>query len=284
MTRIDQFESVFRAATRTRYRPGGVPLGRIMMVTDLDPDAGRAYTAKVMRFIREAQGVDDAEWIELHGKTETVGALLEAVQNHAPDLICTYRNLYSGSFRWPYTLGDHAAVLTQVVEPPVLLLPRPDDDDLEARLSNTGQVMVITDHLAGDARLVDHAVAFTAENGTVFLAHVEDDRVFDRYLDIIGKLPDIDTDIARDRIQARLLKEPADYVGSIRDALADARPSLTVESEIAMGHHLTVYRSLVSKRGIDLLVLNTKDDDQLAMHGLAYPLAVELRRVPMLML
>ena len=30
--------------------------------------------------------------------------------------------------------------------------------------------------------------------------------------------------------------------------------------------------------------MNTKDDDQLAMHGLAYPLAVELRDIPLLML
>ena len=35
---------------------------------------------------------------------------------------------------------------------------------------------------------------------------------------------------------------------------------------------------------IDLLVFNTKDDDQLAMHGLAYPLAVEVRGIPILML
>ena len=35
---------------------------------------------------------------------------------------------------------------------------------------------------------------------------------------------------------------------------------------------------------VDLLVMNTKDEDQLAMHGLAYPLAVELRQIPLLML
>ncbi len=31
-------------------------------------------------------------------------------------------------------------------------------------------------------------------------------------------------------------------------------------------------------------VLNTKDEDQLAMHGIAYALAVELRQIPLLML
>ena len=35
---------------------------------------------------------------------------------------------------------------------------------------------------------------------------------------------------------------------------------------------------------LNLLVLNTLDGEQLAMHGQAYPLAVELRGVPLLML
>ncbi len=285
MTRIDQFESVFRAAAKSRYTPGEVKLDRIMVVTDLDADAGRRYTARIATFLEGVTGIDSAAWTALHGETETVGALLEAVQNHEPDLVCTYRNLHSGSFRWPYTLGDHAAVLTQVTRAPVLLLPRPEDMTDEA-VNNTDRVMAITDHLAGDARLVDHAVAFTRTGGRLTLAHVEDDGVFERYLDVVGKIPEIDTDTARELIRARLLKEPADYVETIRQALAEGGlgAGIQVASEITMGHQLSVYRALVERQRIDLLVLNTKDDDQLAMHGLAYPLAVELRRVPMLML
>ena len=41
---------------------------------------------------------------------------------------------------------------------------------------------------------------------------------------------------------------------------------------------------LAEKHDVDLLVFNTKEEDQLAMHGVAYPLAVELRRLPLLML
>jgi hypothetical protein len=40
----------------------------------------------------------------------------------------------------------------------------------------------------------------------------------------------------------------------------------------------------VDEHHVDLLVLNTKDEDQLAIHGLAYPLAVELRNTPLLLL
>ena len=51
-----------------------------------------------------------------------------------------------------------------------------------------------------------------------------------------------------------------------------------------MGHHLADYKRLITEHNIDLLVLNTKDEDQLAMHGLAYPLVIELRSTPLLLL
>ena len=43
-------------------------------------------------------------------------------------------------------------------------------------------------------------------------------------------------------------------------------------------------RRLIDEHKVDLLVMNSRDEDQLAMHGLAYPLAVELNHVPMLLL
>ncbi len=51
-----------------------------------------------------------------------------------------------------------------------------------------------------------------------------------------------------------------------------------------MAERIEEYRRLVEDQRVDLLVLNTLDGDQLAMHGQAYPLAVELRAVPLLML
>ncbi len=51
-----------------------------------------------------------------------------------------------------------------------------------------------------------------------------------------------------------------------------------------MGDRVEEYRRLVEDHRVDLLVLNTLDGDQLAMHGQAYPLAVELRGIPLLML
>ncbi len=41
---------------------------------------------------------------------------------------------------------------------------------------------------------------------------------------------------------------------------------------------------LIDEHKVDLLVMYAKDEDQLAMHGRTYPLAVELRHIPLLML
>ncbi len=53
---------------------------------------------------------------------------------------------------------------------------------------------------------------------------------------------------------------------------------------VTVGRRLAAYTHVVEVHDVDLLVVNTKDEDQLAMHGVAHPLAVELRNVPLLML
>ena len=43
-------------------------------------------------------------------------------------------------------------------------------------------------------------------------------------------------------------------------------------------------QSLVRQHAIDMLVANTKDEDQSAMHGMAYSLSVEMVDVALLLL
>ena len=78
----------------------------------------------------------------------------------------------------------------------------------------------MTDHVSGDSRLVDYAVRFTTREGTLILAQVEDDGVFERYMEAISKISSIDTDGARQELLSRLLKDSADYIESCRTALA----------------------------------------------------------------
>ena len=57
-----------------------------------------------------------------------------------------------------------------------------------------------------------------------------------------------------------------------------------IRSIVTMGERIEEYRRLVEDHRVDLLVLNTMDAGQLAMHGKAYALAVALRGIPLLLL
>ena len=89
---------------------------------------------------------------------------------------------------------------------------------------------------------------------------------------------------AREQIAERLSRDAHDYIGSCARGLSRSGRPLTVEEIVTRGHHLGEYRRIVEEKDADLLVMNTKDQDQLAMHGLAYPLAIEVRTIPLLLL
>ena len=291
MTSLDQFESMFRGADRDRYEYTRIDVAKVLVVTDLDADAAGAFAESLRPFLVE---VADAEWTVLDNEAYgDVDALVAAVHEIDPDLIVAYRNLRYATWKWPYSLGVYLNVLTRQTEYPVLVMPNPHEraaggagqPEPPWHSRETTRVMVLTDHLTGDDRLLDWGVRFVRPEGTLFLAHVEDDEVFDRYLEVIGKLPSIDTDIAREDIKERLLKEPRDYGLTCAEVLAE-QGHLTHEVEplVVMGHRLQDYMALIEQHDVDLLVFHTKEEDQLALHGKAYSLAVQLRDVPILML
>ena len=282
MTDIDQFESVFRSADKTVFVHQTVEFESMLVVTDLpDEDAGRFADA-----VRGFLGVltEPAVTVTSGGEFETVGDLLGVVEAAQPDLVCTYRHLHTTQWQDPFTLGEYVEVLTQATPQPILVLPHPHAGHAAHALRNTDVVMAITDHLTGDHALVNRAARFTAPGGRLILAHIEDESTFERYLGVISRIPELDTHVARERIRDQLLKEPADYIESCRRGLAEAGVDLQVEPVVAIGRRLSEYRRIVEQRQVDLLVLHTKDDEQLAMHGLAYPLCVELREIPLLLL
>lgn len=286
MTNVDQFESVFRSAAKDVYRRHEIPLNDALVVTDLPRDEAETFAERLTQYL-SATHTDVRLMVLAQDDYRGTGELLERVENAAPSLVCAYRNLHSEDYTRPYSLGEHLDVISQVASAPVLVVPNPRlPGDANKRWQNagTGRVMVVTDHLGGDNRLIDWAVLFCADKGRLLLTHIEDDATFRRYIDVIGKIPAIDTQSAEQLIAEQLLKEPTDYITSIRDALAADNVPITVEPHVTMGHRLAFYKDLVTEHDAGLLVLNTRDDDQLAMHGLAYPLAVEMRDVPMLML
>ena len=284
MTKVDQFESVFRAAARTPFEYREVPVGSVLVVSDRGAEEAAVFGEKVQAFLSVLDRGENVRWRTVHGgEFANVPELLELVEEERPGLVCTYRNLHSDSWKWPHTLGEYVDVLTQATTTQVLVLPHPERK-VERPITNTDVVMAMTDHLVGDHRLVNWAARFTDEGGRLVLAHVEDDQTFERFMEAVSKIPSIDTDSAREEIRARLGRDAHDYVRSCTETLARAGVPIEVEEVLTIGHHLAEYRRLVDEHQADLLVMNTKDEDQLAMHGLAYPLAIELRSIPLLLL
>jgi len=285
MTRLDQFESVFKSADKAVYTYHRPTFDRVLLVTDLNEADTANITSRVRSFLT---AIDEAgtRWDTLSGDAfGSVQALLEMIEERKPDLIVSYRHIHSEAWRWPHSLGEYLDVMTQVTSVPVLVLPHPDADRaLPHSIKNTDRVMAITNHLTGDNLLVNMAVTFTEPGGTCWLTHVESQPVFERYMDAVSRIPTIDTDGAREALGEQLLKEPRDFIAACRAEIDAQGLPIRIDEVVAMGRRVDEYGELIAKREIDLLVLHTKDDDHLAMHGAAYSLAVELRGIPLLML
>ena len=284
MTKIDTFESIFKSADKPVYEYARVEFERVLVVTDLSDAEATPLLDQVRSFLSVLG--ESLEWLHLGGaEFASVGSLLEQTERAAPDLVVTYRHLHSNAWHWPHGLGEYLDVLTQATDVPVLVLPHPDAGRaLPHAVANTDCVMAITDHLTADARLIDYALCFTVPSGTCWLTHIESQRQFDHFQAAVEKIPEIETDDVRQLVEAQLLKEPRDYVESCRRGIEAQGVPVEIEAIVAMGDRVEEYRRLVEDRHVDLLVLNTLDGDQLAMHGQAYPIAVELRGIPLLML
>jgi hypothetical protein len=292
MSKVDQYESVFRSAEKPVFRHRPPTYARILLATDLRAAELAAFEQRVGAFL-SALAATDGEGEQVSATWSVIGAddfqdapgLLQLLEQSQPDLVVTYRNLHSEAWRWPFSLGECLDLLTQATSVPVLVVPHPSAGRAaEHAMEGTEVVMAISGHLAGDDELVNAAAAFTSSSGDLWLSHVEDDAEFERMMSVIGKIPALDTDVARETILQQMLKEPHDYIHSCAAGLKAAEVDLRVREEVRTGHRLTEYRRLIDEHKVDLLVMHCKDEDQSAMHGMAYPLAVELREIPMLLL
>ena len=221
MTRVDQFESVFRSAARTVFEPKSIEIESVLVICDGDGSAAEEFAARSRSFVDVLDKRENLRWATVKGSEfRTVPDLLERVEAEQPGLICTHRHLHSESWRWPYTLGEYVDVLTQATTTPVLVIPHPERPEFQQLAGRHPEsVMAMTDHLTGDHRLVNYAAHVTEPGGRLLLGHVEDDAIFERYMDAISKISTINTDVARAEIQARLLKDPEDYINSCREVV-----------------------------------------------------------------
>jgi len=286
MLKVDEFESAFRSSIKDTYQHQDIKIESVLLVTDLDEDATEKLLNQVKGFCQSLKLPQNIAWnIAKHNDFKSADDLLEIINHSAMDLIVTYRNLHSETWRHPYSLGEHLDVMLQKTPIPVLVIPHPKAEyGRDNALNNCHSVMLVTDHMVNDHHLVQYGLALIDEPGRLYLSHIEDQVNFDRVMDAISKIPTIETDDARHKLSQQLLKEPAEYIQSVKFELDKLNRSVEVVPIVSFGHQMKDYLKHIDEKQVDLLVLNTKDGDQLAMHGLAYPLAVEVRHIPLLML
>ena len=189
----------------------------MLVVTDLAGDGAENYGRAARSALPALKPREDLRWRVLEGtEFKTPKDLLAVVETERPDLIVTYRNLKSEAWKYPFSLGVFLDVLAQATTTPVLVLPHPKSGvEIGHPANDPNCVMAITDHLSGDHALVNYAAYFTTDLGTLHLTHIEDDVAFQRFMNAISKIPNIDTDEARTLIERQLLKEPHDYITSV---------------------------------------------------------------------
>lgn len=283
MTNIDQFESIFKKADKPQFALENVDLDSMLVLSDADEAQTEVFMRQVVDFLDTTLLKKEIHWHRMCGhEHRAVSDVVRRVEELKPDLVCTFRNLHAPATDYPYSLGVYLDVLSQATDIPVLVLPSPHRQ--AAIPTSTSCVMAIADHLTGDHHLVSYAARLVSPQGKLLLTHVEDQTVFERYMDVIGKISSIDTDWARESIREQLLNEPRDYIRSCAQVIEQSEMPISIEELVTFGHSLLDYKHLIEQHEVDLLVLNTKEQDQLAMHGLAYPLCVELRDTPILML
>jgi tetratricopeptide (TPR) repeat protein len=286
MSKVDQFESVFRSALHDVFDYAAIKFKKILIISDLENAECSKFEETIKVFSKKLDIASDVSWLSLKKDDyDNSQKLLDKIATLDPDLIFTYRNLRSSAWQYCHSLGEYLDVLIQKTDIPVVVVPHPLEKDIKDYvLKNTDKVMAVTDHLSADNDLVNYAVQFTEKQGELYLMHIEDANTFDYYMNVISKISTIDTNDAQDEISKQLLKAPKDYINSVKSILQQEKLSISIHDIIGFGHHLTEYRKYIDEYNIDLLVLNTKDKEQMAMHGLAYPLVVELRSIPLLLI
>lgn len=283
--RIDEFESIFRSADKPVFHFAPPKVEKILLMSDLSGQEAQRFEARLQQFVESGEPGGNITWEAVHGEEpETRDELLKIVEEHAPDLIVTHRNLHDGIKDPHFGLGVYVEVLSQTTQAPVMVVPRLWDEAFEKATEKLEDVMLVADHLARDDRVVNWAVHFVNNSGMLVFTQVESQFEYERYMAAISRIPGIETELAAEEIRRELLKEAEDYIQRCREMLAQVKPNLQTEAIVTMGYPLTAYRELLKQHHHEMLVIDSKDERQIAMRGLAYAMAVEFSDIAMLLI
>ncbi len=280
---IEKFESRFKSAYKEPYTYEDIELSKIAVISK--EDLFRAEQIQEISSKLMPKYLEQYQWSFIcENNFSSVKETLERLEEQKPDLIIMERNIKISEESLVYGLSPYVETITQVTTTPVLILPNMDLEQLSNRIKNCDCVMAETDRLTGDSRLINWAVNFVEPKGKLYLNHIEDSKTFNRYMDVIEKIPEISSEVAKEKIAEGLLKLPRDFIKSVTEVLEEKSIEVQVEGFVTLGSSIKDYKDLIKKQDVDLLIFNSKDDDHLSMEGITYEIAVEFKQDPLLLL
>lgn len=279
---FDEFSSIFRRSMVPQFQFDTWKVSSACLIVDQNSTNSQSVIERLKTFSPALAEAHEWKTIQVD-KSSTVESVEQQLAASLPDLIVTWRHLCETQMHPHHSLGVYVDVLTQVVPRPILLLPGECSQGAEKLPPKCQNILIATDHAIQESRLIHQAVAMGGKEASIILGHVEDDLSYQRYLQAIERIPEINTEIAAEKLLSQLLHDADRFGVHVAEQLAEQYPDLTLKTETMLGHRVQTFRKLVESQQTDLLVMNTKDQDQLAMHGLAYSLSIELRDIAQLL-
>jgi len=85
VSKVDQFESVFRAASKTPFEYRGVEVGSVLVVSDTPEDEAGQFGDSMRSFLSVLERGENVRWRVVHGgEYGSVPELLELVEQERP--------------------------------------------------------------------------------------------------------------------------------------------------------------------------------------------------------
>ena len=290
--RLDEFESVFRSAIKPTYTLRRPPLADVVLLADVPAAGLDALSAAARTVIADAATDAPSRWRVIEADRDLgLQELLTDLRGRPLDLLITHRHVLSHWRNTPHAIGSALAVLAQSLQVPILMLPSPDTPELLPR-KPPARALVTTRRLTDDSDLVDWALHLTGDDGTVVLAHVEDSGLCGRYLDAIGRIQGIHTELARQKLPEKLLQLSRDYIASVMSQMREHGVRETLHSEVRLGDPMTEFAMMIERHQVELLVgAALEQSSQVSVgapshrppvNGRTFALAAEFSHVPVL--
>ncbi|MDE0757742.1 MAG: hypothetical protein OSB45_06235 [Pseudomonadales bacterium] len=246
-------------------------------------NSGRNFLKRIQNFISTGDLAQTPEFTEL--KLPVPGSrsdFLNSIETQSADLMVTHHHLFETFTDPNLGLGTYLETLLQSSPIPLMIVPHYLDPGLAPATEKLEDVLVISDHFSNSDELINWSAEFVSNSGALWLTHVESEVDFERYMQAIARIPELDTETARTTLCRELLHESMSYIQNCKQQLAKTNPALAVELLACMGQPLHTYRQWLCSDKHELLVIPALAEDRFAQRALTGQLASEYPHIALL--